>query len=440
MLEFKVNRFITLKLEKNKTVIYIKDEEFIQCKYLLIEIPRDTISNSDEFISIDDALEKINNDPKENGFIKHMISPEEEFIGHCSNLQAWYENGYDTCLLHTNIAFPLLKKLTEVGDLKAKKIFKEEIFKRILNGNDNTLYFLTLNEFIFQLRDEELIILFETLNSNQKNRLERIIIDELIKNPYRDKYKRDLYEILTYLDKKVAINLPNIEFQNEKFFLNGDKLDLTRKRKKSRIISISEILGLNMLNNLKSLTIKDHSLFSIDNLEMLSSLETLDLSRNKIEKISGLNKCTKIKKLNLNNNKIKEINNINYIKYLEYLDLSQNEINEIDGLDHLKHLQTLRLNGNNIKKIEGLDNLPNLTILNLANNNIKKIEGLDNLPNLTILNLANNNIKKIEGLDNLPNLKTLNVYGNKNVEGVFRKFMYDGQMYIKLSKKYINSH
>ncbi len=39
MSEFKINNFITLKLEEGRTNIYVLGEEFIQCKYLLMNIP-----------------------------------------------------------------------------------------------------------------------------------------------------------------------------------------------------------------------------------------------------------------------------------------------------------------------------------------------------------------------------------------------------------------
>ncbi len=39
--EFKVNDFITLKLEGNNTVIYVDGKEFNHCKYLLLKIPID---------------------------------------------------------------------------------------------------------------------------------------------------------------------------------------------------------------------------------------------------------------------------------------------------------------------------------------------------------------------------------------------------------------
>ena len=36
MQQFKINEYITLKLIDNKTIIFVKDKEFKQCKYLLI--------------------------------------------------------------------------------------------------------------------------------------------------------------------------------------------------------------------------------------------------------------------------------------------------------------------------------------------------------------------------------------------------------------------
>ncbi len=83
------------------------------------------------------------------------ISPEIEFWAHCSNLQAWVENEYDATLLHSNIAFPLLKKLGEVGDLKAKKIFKEQIAKRFISGFFPTMLYLLKEGYLEYLCGEE---------------------------------------------------------------------------------------------------------------------------------------------------------------------------------------------------------------------------------------------------------------------------------------------
>ena len=90
-----------------------------------------------------------------------LISPETEFWGHCSNLQAWYESNYDTRILHRNLAFPLLKRLTEEGDTVAKKVFKEEIAKRLETGHPNVVLYLIEEEYLEVLNWEEFYSVIE---------------------------------------------------------------------------------------------------------------------------------------------------------------------------------------------------------------------------------------------------------------------------------------
>lgn len=140
--EFKVNEYITLKLERGKTNIYVKDQLFNQCKFLMLNIPVSKISSFDEIESIDEAAEKLDASLEATS---QNIDPETEFWGHCSNLQAWEENNYNTRLLHRNLAFPLLKRLFEVGDPNAIRVFKEEICKRLESGNPVVLQYLLID-------------------------------------------------------------------------------------------------------------------------------------------------------------------------------------------------------------------------------------------------------------------------------------------------------
>ncbi|KKL86420.1 hypothetical protein LCGC14_1944930 [marine sediment metagenome] len=151
--EFKVNSYITLKLEYDETVIFINKEEFKQCSYILINIQKDKLIDFEEINSIDEANELYFK--KNSNFIS--ISPETEFWGHCSNLQVWYENNYDTRILHTNLAFPLLKRLVEVGDFKAKKVFKEEICKRLESGSKKVINFLNEEGYLTYLNHKEVL-------------------------------------------------------------------------------------------------------------------------------------------------------------------------------------------------------------------------------------------------------------------------------------------
>ena len=133
---------------------------FNQCKYLLLDLPIANKNNYDEIESIDEAVEKLDNS-MERGSIKYKISPETEFWGHCSNLQAWYENDYDTRILHRNLAFPLLRALVEVGDPLAKNVFKEQIAIRFESGYPSVILHLINQGYLKYLTKDELNTILE---------------------------------------------------------------------------------------------------------------------------------------------------------------------------------------------------------------------------------------------------------------------------------------
>ncbi|KKM90724.1 hypothetical protein LCGC14_1235770 [marine sediment metagenome] len=162
-IEFKVNKYITLKLEEGKTNIYLQGELFRQCKYLILNISVDNISSFDEIESIDEAIEKYENSIRETNENKINIPAEVEFWGHCSNLQVWAENNYNTRLLHSNLAFPLLKVLSKIGDPSATKILKEQVIKRLLYGYPGVVYYLINEGYLNNLKKDELTTLSENI-------------------------------------------------------------------------------------------------------------------------------------------------------------------------------------------------------------------------------------------------------------------------------------
>lgn len=151
--EFKINEYLSLKLVGSKTVIYVNSKKFRQCKYVLLDIPVEDIGHYSSFNSIDEVIDNLDRSLEQN---PEIISPEVEFWAHCSNLQAWEENNYNTDLLDSLLSFPLLKELTQEGDGNAKKAFKEEIAKRLMRGNLSIIEYLTLNGYLEFLTDEEL--------------------------------------------------------------------------------------------------------------------------------------------------------------------------------------------------------------------------------------------------------------------------------------------
>jgi len=159
--EYIVNQYLKLRLENNKTNIYVNERLLRQCKYLLLDISTDKINTYDEIESIDEAAEKLDSSMEQGRVHKYSIPPETEFWGHCSNIQAWYENDYATNLLHRNLAFPLLKALVEAGDSLAKKVFKEEIGRRLESGYPSVVLYLIKEGYMEYLNKEELESILE---------------------------------------------------------------------------------------------------------------------------------------------------------------------------------------------------------------------------------------------------------------------------------------
>ena len=220
MEDFKINEYITLKLEENKTKIYIKGKYFRLCKSLFLDLFTRESFLINEIKSIDEIREDLEI-PQES---KVNIPPDAEFWGHCSNLQTWYEHNYDTRLIDSKLAFPLLKELVRVGDPLAKKMFKEEIVRRFECGYLPVIFYLMIEEYFdYYLSEEERLSLFldpvfkENLENNLRKDAEDgvsesyslLILTNLVKS-YNDaeakKILKDLLLDLLKLNKKEDFN------------------------------------------------------------------------------------------------------------------------------------------------------------------------------------------------------------------------------------------
>ncbi|MFX1477163.1 MAG: hypothetical protein ACFFCI_03425 [Promethearchaeota archaeon] len=161
--EFKINQYLILKLIGDKTKIFVNGKEFMQCRFLLINIPKGKFREYDEIRSIDDAEQTLGRNLElQTKAKRYQLTPEQEFQGHCSNLQAWYENDYDTRLVHRTLAFPLLKKLTDAGDMKARAVFKKEITNRYLE-EPRVREYLNAENYLRYLTPEEIGTLVEDI-------------------------------------------------------------------------------------------------------------------------------------------------------------------------------------------------------------------------------------------------------------------------------------
>ncbi len=162
--EFKVNDYITLKLVRRQTKIFINDKEFTQCKFLLFNFDKNELRDYEEIDSIDEIREKYDNTHESN---PQKLDPKVEFWGHCSNIQAWAENDYDSRLLDMRLAFPMLRRLTKVRDPIAEQVFKEEVANRLESNHLPTIVYLFENHYTKGFNTEEFRTVLQNINFNK---------------------------------------------------------------------------------------------------------------------------------------------------------------------------------------------------------------------------------------------------------------------------------
>lgn len=404
--EVELNPYITLKLEDGKTNIYLNDKLFQQCKYLAFYLVSEDIDNLINIRSIDELEQK----DRSSYYNLMEITPQEEFWGHCSNLQAWIENDYDTRLLHRNLAFPLLRELTFLGDSKAKNIFKDEIIERFSSHSIPVMLYLLLEGFLNDFTDEEREIINEGLDKV-------FTTSFFAKNLYPEEYN------YFFDEEELDDNIERFKVQPKLLSRQYTRRDLDirlppfiEKTPGEEITDIMSIPELMTTIDYTALGFFQNKITEIKGLDKLTYLRQLGLNCNEITEIKNLEKCKKLRLLELPGNKISEIKGLNSLIDIEFLYLGDNNIKRIGGLDSLTNLKVLSLWKNKIKKIEGLDTLIDLRVLHLDDNKISNIQGLESLTNLRELTLSSNEISEIKGLSNLKKLRKITLQANKITE------------------------
>jgi len=267
--EFQVNDYITLRLVRDETVIFVAGEHFMQCKKLLIDIPVGDMENFDDIESIDEVADmlKWNVELGRQEGVEYDLSPETEFFGHCSNLRGWWEHNYNTNLIHRNLAFPLLKKLTEVGDPVAKRVFKEEITKRFESGSPNVIKYLLIQGYLEYIKTEiniENLFLNERFLESLKKAsspaelnsilpiLEKLsyvnpVTKQLFKEEIAKRFESGSPNVIEYLLIQGYLEYIKTEINIEDLFLNGRFFKSLKNGYPEQIIEIFKYLHLDII-------------------------------------------------------------------------------------------------------------------------------------------------------------------------------------------------
>jgi membrane associated rhomboid family serine protease len=119
-----LNGYITVYSELDKILIFVKGEKFHELDSVhvrkILEASSLKGNNLNSYSNLNESLF--------NDFVNLLI--------------CWIQKKYDTNLLFYEISLPLLKKLVEVGDSRAKKVFVDEILKNLWYADHLVLKYL----------------------------------------------------------------------------------------------------------------------------------------------------------------------------------------------------------------------------------------------------------------------------------------------------------
>jgi hypothetical protein len=186
--------------------------------FLVINIRPDEgrmLNSIDDFSSIPSSRKMENASGKEFGMDDDQI-----LQAHASNLQGWYENGYDPRLLESTLAFSLLKKLSRL-DNKAKRVLQTEIYNRTVEGTSNTR--LAILETVWDMIDDKTISVM--LSDPDPMVWKRVIL-----HPNIDKNRLiDFVAVMDYQDRidiSESINVDMVLRKIYEFSYNNNETDV----------------------------------------------------------------------------------------------------------------------------------------------------------------------------------------------------------------------
>lgn len=167
------------------------------------------------------------------------------------------------------------------------------------------------------------------------------------------------------------------------------------------------------LPTLRTLSLIDCGLSSIEPLSVAQKLTTLDLTGNTIRNITPLSGMNQLVQLTMPHNALTDLTALSSLNQLEVMDISYNSVSSIAPICTLKNLKELNVSHNTVTSLGAVENLTSLTSFNAAFNSLTNIGNLAGCLNLREVNLASNFLSDLSSFSALTALETLNFSRNQ---------------------------
>ena len=189
---------------------------------------------------------------------------------------------------------------------------------------------------------------------------------------------------------------------------NLEALDLSGSR-----FSPSDLSVVASLPSLTSLTMADCNLSTIADLADAQYLTKLDLNGNTIRNLDVLAPMTTLKEINLDHNAVTDLSALSSLINLETLKVSYNSLTSLEPIRTCVKLSQLEADHNQIGSLRGVDDLPLISHLSVDYNQLTNINRLESCEELVNLSFASNEIVDLSPLKKLTKIEILDFSSNK---------------------------
>ncbi|MEX2715220.1 MAG: leucine-rich repeat domain-containing protein [Candidatus Sigynarchaeota archaeon] len=473
---FRVNEHLSLRLVDPAIVQVLVDDKPVDvCKHVIVTIPADAEGDSiDELVDAARAAGTVDGEMGRDG---PVIPPETAFWAHCSNVQAWADHDYDTRLIDSRLAFPLLRKLAAAGDAAARRALGREIDSRLAAGYWPTIIAI-LETVPGNLEGRHLSTIFARLATPAARHLlidegildhagEHVVPDdddpghvhlpEPLHRAFLDHLAGEAIDVHArfriarhprtspatlerlardqdrHVRRAVALN-PGTPRHVIAALAASDPDPLVRRaatrRPRYDRPDMQKLPRSRHGDDIPFVTIRGSKDPVYVNIEWASqhdyhhempendyitrvALDLRHLGIRSLDDIGGLDTIPRLDELDLSNNQIAILDGFSIMPWIT--SLKSLTITSIDRVTNLAHMVSLETLHIDSDSIKSIKDIGNLILLKslFIKGPIEKIEDLENLCYLESLTIRSGNLRRIEGLNTLSNLIYLDLSDNQ---------------------------